>query len=234
VENDPRIPLLKQLADPLRLRVIDRLGHVGPATPTRLAAEFGVPLPQLSNHLRRLREARLVTATRDGRQAVYALADPGLELLTPLLDSITGRLEADIGACGPTDVPSRTCYAHLGGRLGVAMFRGLVERDALRPQPDGMVALGPAAGQTLGSLGVDLEAVPDGRRRFAFECLDATERVPHLAGALADAIARAVIGRGWVSQEPESRVVSLTPAGRRELMRLLGVRLSAPAAGGAP
>ena len=225
MHDDPRIPLLKQLADPLRLRVIDRLGHDGPATVTRLAAELDVPLPQLSNHLRRLREARLVVATRDGRQVVYALADPGLELLTPLLDSITGRLEAGVGASGPTDVPSRSCYGHLGGKIGVAIYRGLVERDALRPQPDGMVTLGPAAVQTLGRLGVDLAAVPDGRRRFAFECLDATERAPHLAGALGDAIAAAVAGQGWVSREPKSRVVSLTPAGSRALVGVLGVRL---------
>src|SRR3954454_17581731 len=77
--DDPRVALLKELADPLRLRVVDRLGHAGPANPSRLAAELDVPLPQLSNHLKRLREAGLVTVERRGRQAVYALADPGLE-----------------------------------------------------------------------------------------------------------------------------------------------------------
>src|SRR3954447_24776180 len=102
--DDPRVALLKELADPLRLRVIDRLGHRGPATVSRLAAELDVPLPQLSNHLRRLREAGLVSVQRDGRQAVYALADPGLELLLPLLDRITGRVAP---ADPRTDVPSR-------------------------------------------------------------------------------------------------------------------------------
>ena len=76
--DDPRVALLKELADPLRLRVVDRLGHRGPATVSRLAAELDVPLPQLSNHLRRLRDAGLVVAERDGRQVIYALADPGL------------------------------------------------------------------------------------------------------------------------------------------------------------
>src|SRR5690349_4281000 len=89
---DPRVALLKELADPLRLRVVDRLGHDGPATVSRLAAELDVPLPQLSNHLRRLREARLVTVERSGRQAIYSLADPGLEALLPLLDRVTGRV----------------------------------------------------------------------------------------------------------------------------------------------
>lgn len=92
--SDPRVALLKELADPLRLRVVDRLGHAGPATVSRLAAELGVGLPQLSNHLRRLRNAGLVAVRRSGRQAIYELADPGLQQLLPLLDSITGRVLA--------------------------------------------------------------------------------------------------------------------------------------------
>ena len=223
MENDPRIPLLKQLADPLRLRVIDRLGHGGPATVTRMAAELDVPLPQLSNHLRRLREAGLVRAARSGRQVVYELADPGLEVIIPLLDSISGRLEAEGPAPVVGDVPSRTCYSHLGGRIGVGIYRALCERDALRPGVDGMVALGPAADRVLGALGVDPATVPEARRRFAFECLDATERAPHLAGALGDAIAAALAQRGWTRQPTGDRTVELTPAGARGLRRALGV-----------
>src|SRR6478609_3603108 len=107
--GDPRVALLKELADPLRLRVVDRLGHAGPATVSRLAAELGVSLPQLSNHLRRLRDAGLVSVRRSGRQAIYELADPGLQQLLPLLDSITGRVlaEASPETSAPR-VPSRT------------------------------------------------------------------------------------------------------------------------------
>jgi DNA-binding transcriptional ArsR family regulator len=212
---DPRIALLRELADPLRLRVIDRLGHRGPATVSRLAAELDVPLPQLSNHLRRLRTAGLVTVERSGRHATYELADPALQALLPVLDRITGRVaerssEADA-------VPSRTCYDHLGGRIGVGLYRALRERDALRDRPDGMVDLGPAAGETLAALGVDVDAVEPGRQRFAFECLDATEAAPHLAGALADALAASLVERGWIEREPGGRTIALTPAGTRGL-----------------
>ena len=117
-QPDPRVGLLKELADPIRMRVIDRLANDGPATVTRLAGELEVPLPKLSNHLRRLRKAGLVSAQRTGRQVVYALADPGLELLAPLLDSITGRVLASEPRA-PSGVASRTCYGHLGGPIGV-------------------------------------------------------------------------------------------------------------------
>jgi DNA-binding transcriptional ArsR family regulator len=216
--DDPRVALLKQLADPLRLRVIDRLGHRGPATVSRLAAELDVPLPQLSNHLKRLRDARLVVVERDGRQAIYALADPGLEALLPLLDRITGRVAEPVP--GAADIPSRTCYDHLAGRIGVELYRTLLDRDALRDRPDGTVELGPSAAETFGSLGVDPAAVDRGRQRFAFECLDATERAPHLAGALGDALAAALTERGWIEREADSRVIRLTRRGERGVRAL--------------
>jgi DNA-binding transcriptional ArsR family regulator len=216
--DDPRVDLLKELADPIRLRVIDRLGHGGPASVSRLAAELDVPLPQLSNHLRRLREARLVRARRSGRHAVYELADPGLQRLLPLLDRLTGRVVAP--AAGAPAVPSRTCYDHLGGRIGVDLYRVLRERGAVRDRPDGMVELGPHAAELFRPLGVDVGAIESGRQRFAFECLDATEHAPHLAGALGDALAAALIGRGWVARADGSREIALTPAGRRGLKKL--------------
>lgn len=227
--GDPRVALLKDLSEPIRLRVVDRLGHAGPASVSRLAAELQVPLPQLSNHLRRLRDGGLVGVRRRGRQVIYELADPGLQQLLPLLDSITGRVLSQTSGREPAPrVPSRTCYEHLGGEIGVSVYRALRERDALRPRPDGMVELGPSAGGTLAALGVDVEAIRPGRQRLAFECLDATERAPHLAGALGDALAVALLGRRWVSRKPESRVIELTPSGRRGLRGALGLDLAAP------
>lgn len=226
--SDPRATLLRELSDPLRLRVVDRLGQGGPASVSRLAAELNVALPQLSNHLRRLREAGLVSVERQGRQAIYELADPGLEPLLTMLDSITGRVLSQTDPGGsPSEVPSRTCYEHLGGAIGVGIYRNLRDRDALRPRPDGIVELGPAAAESLAALGVELDAVKPGRQRFAFECLDATQRAPHLAGALGDAIANALIGRRWISRRPDSRTITATPSGLRGLKSALGLELAA-------
>ena len=202
---------------------MDRLGHRGPATVSQLAGELGVPLPQLSNHLRRLREAGLVRVERRGRQAVYQLGDPGLETLLPLLDRITGHLRP---LARPSLAASRTCYDHLAGPLGVGLYRVLVDRGALEELPDGTVEPGDTAARELAALGVDdVAAVAAGRRRLAFQCLDATERAPHLAGALGDAVAAALLTGGWVERTPGSRTVQLTPAGAGGLRRALGLTL---------
>jgi DNA-binding transcriptional ArsR family regulator len=225
--SDPRVGLLKELADPLRLRVVDRLGHRGPATVSQLAGELQVPLPQLSNHLRRLREAGLVRAQRSGRQAVYELADPGLPLLLPLLDRITGHLPPPAGPTRPSAAASRTCYDHLAGPLGVALYRALRERRAIQERPDGTVGLGATAPRTLAALGVDVATLAPGRQRLAFQCLDATERAPHLAGALGDAVAAALLDRGWVERASGGRTVHLTAPGATALRGALGLALEA-------
>lgn len=69
-----RIDLLQALADPVRWAVLEEL-----ADTTRcvcdIRARVPVPANLLSYHLKVLRDAGLVTATRRGRWIDYALAD---------------------------------------------------------------------------------------------------------------------------------------------------------------
>jgi DNA-binding transcriptional ArsR family regulator len=206
---DERVALLKALAHPLRLRVVDRLGHRGPAPVSRLALELDATLPELSNGLKVLRDAGVVTGQREGRQIVYALAD---DRLPALLDRMVGARPTP-----PQHAPSRTCYGHLAGPLGVALYRALVARGALTADLDGTVAIADPA--PLDVLGIG--PVEPGRRRLAFECLDATEHAAHLAGALGDALAETLLARDWV-RRVEGRNVALTPAGVRALEAALG------------
>jgi DNA-binding transcriptional ArsR family regulator len=218
MNDDPRVDLLRQLADPVRLRIVDTLGHGGPKTPSEMAARMGLPLPLLSNHLKRLRDGGVVQVERRGRVAIYSLADEGLQVLLPVLDRITGRLASLPPE--PDEQDGRTCYDHLAGRLGVGLYRALLDREAIAAHADGTVELGPRP-EPLERLGVDL--TPDPRRRFAFECLDASQHAPHLAGVLGDALADALERRGWIERGAQ-RAVAVTPAGRRGLRRLgLGV-----------
>ena len=219
---DPRVDVLRALGDPVRLRVIDHLFNVRSATVSELAARLDVSITTLSNHLRKLREANLIVASPSGRHVMYALADPGLETLLPLLDRITGRLAA--GPAAAPDTPraaAATCYDHLAGGLGVDLFARLIELDAIRERPDGSVELG-ANRRAFDALGVEVPR--PGRRRFAYECLDAIHHRPHLGGALGAALLRALTDRAWLVPGHD-RVVSPTPAGRRGLERAIGLKL---------
>jgi DNA-binding transcriptional ArsR family regulator len=66
--------VFRAIADPTRRAILDRL-RAGPAPAGALASDFKQSRPAISKHLRVLREARLVSEQRAGRERVYTL-DP--------------------------------------------------------------------------------------------------------------------------------------------------------------
>jgi DNA-binding transcriptional ArsR family regulator len=72
--------LFAALANPTRRDILDSL-LAGERIAGQLAANFDMARPSVSEHLRMLRLAGLVTERRDGRTVVYAVApEPLLEL----------------------------------------------------------------------------------------------------------------------------------------------------------
>ncbi|GAA2896996.1 Cd(II)/Pb(II)-sensing metalloregulatory transcriptional regulator CmtR [Pseudonocardia halophobica] len=84
----------KALADPTRCRILVALLD-GAGFPGQLADRLGLTRPNVSNHLACLRGCGLVTASYQGRQVRYEIADPHLaralhELLAVVLAVDTG------------------------------------------------------------------------------------------------------------------------------------------------
>jgi len=75
------------------------------------------------------------------------------------------------------------------------------------------------------ALGIDIEDTRVLRRRFAYACLDWTERRPHLGGALGAAILRMALKKKWVTRDADSRALSLTTLGRREMPARFGLQI---------
>ncbi len=67
----------RALADPGRCNILVALLE-GPAYPGELAVALGLSRSNMSNHLACLRGCGLVTATAEGRQIRYEIADPNL------------------------------------------------------------------------------------------------------------------------------------------------------------
>jgi hypothetical protein len=74
------------------------------------------------------------------------------------------------------------------------------------------------------SLGMDIDAARASRRRFAFACLDWSERRPHLGGAVGAAFLEAALRRKWLSHVRDSRAVVVTTPGAREFASRFGIR----------
>jgi DNA-binding transcriptional ArsR family regulator len=66
--------LLRALASPVRLAIVDALG-AGERCVHELMDRALLPQTQVSQHLRLLKDAGIVTSRRRGREVVYSLAD---------------------------------------------------------------------------------------------------------------------------------------------------------------
>jgi DNA-binding transcriptional ArsR family regulator len=77
--------VLTALADPTRRRVFEAL-RSGPKPVSAIAARLPVSRPAVSQHLKALREARLVVARAEGRQRLYSIDARGVDALRNWLD----------------------------------------------------------------------------------------------------------------------------------------------------
>ena len=66
------------LSDPTRRRIIESLA-LGESSFGDLADKFDMSRPAVSQHLKALREAGIVTARADAQRRIYRLADHGLD-----------------------------------------------------------------------------------------------------------------------------------------------------------
>lgn len=81
-----------------------------------------------------------------------------------------------------------------------------------------------AGSRWLARMGISLAHIPV--RPLARLCNDWSERKPHVAGPLGDALAARLLALKWVVRCREPRIVRLTEAGRRGLWESLRLTLS--------
>jgi hypothetical protein len=120
---------------------------------------------------------------------------------------------------------ARTCYDHIAGTLGVSLHDRFQALGWLSKAPgaDDAYELTAKGATALEALGIDVDATRSLRRRFAYACLDWSERRPHLGGALGAAILHLALKRKWVRQDLDSRALTITISGRRELQTRVGL-----------
>jgi DNA-binding transcriptional ArsR family regulator len=84
------VDALGALGDPTRRRIFERLLG-GPLAVHEIADGMPVTRPAVSQHLRVLAEAGLVTARADGTRRVYAVSPEGFGALRRFMDEFWGR-----------------------------------------------------------------------------------------------------------------------------------------------
>ncbi len=78
---------LAALGDPTRRAIFECLAR-GPKAVGQLAGELPVSRPAVSQHLRVLKEARLVTDQADGTRRIYQIQPQGVQAIHSYLDQM--------------------------------------------------------------------------------------------------------------------------------------------------
>jgi DNA-binding transcriptional ArsR family regulator len=220
--HEPRLArVAATVADPARSRMLAYLLSGEFASAGELAKAASVTPATASGHLAKLIDARFVVCEPRGRHRYYRLADADVAHALEALALVAERDVHDRAWAHPERRRlryARCCYGHLAGQLGVAIFDAL-RSDARLTPCDGGYALSQSGRAWLRSFELD-PAPPSPQRRFAYPCLDWSERRDHLAGQLADELYLHLSARGWL-RRGTGRAVALTRAGERELLPLL-------------
>jgi len=90
--------LLKAMADPLRLQVLEALGG-GERCVCDLTSDLGLAQSKLSFHLKVLREAGLIEARDEGRWVYYSLRTDAIEQLRCWLGDLAAKCSTPAPSC---------------------------------------------------------------------------------------------------------------------------------------
>lgn len=215
------------IGDPARATALCALAG-GTALPaTDLARRARVSPPTMSAHLSRLVSGGLLEVDRHGRHRYFRLASTDVAAAIEALVAISpGTAFEPMHERSAVSVLSyaRTCYDHLAGKVGVAITDALSRKRFIR-HVDSRFELQPSGERWFEHLGIDVDAARAERRKFAHACLDWSERLPHLGGALGAALAARLLERGWFERHPRTRALKLTSKGRQALRGELGIEL---------
>jgi DNA-binding transcriptional ArsR family regulator len=217
------------IGEPARARILYCLSDGRARTSTELAAVAGVTPSTASVHLNTLKSRRLVKVLAQGKHRYYSLEGKPVAAALESLSVLAGASRSEFVPNTPTELrAARTCYDHIAGTLGVALhdrlkqLRWLASSAAARNKSP-RYELTPAGAQSFAALGVDLNALQKQRRRFAYPCVDWSERRPHLAGAVGSALLQISLKKKWVVQDDYTRALIITRTGRREFSARFGI-----------
>lgn len=211
------------IGEPARARMLYSLMDGRARTSTELAVIAEVSPSTASVHLKKLGDTHLVKVVAQGKHRYFALRSAEVATALEALNVLGGG-STKFQPSTPAGLRfARTCYDHVAGTLGVGIHDRLQAQGWISGDKEYQVT--PAGIKALERIGIDVEEASSHRRRFAFPCVDWSERRPHIAGALGAAILDLALRRKWVQRDAEERGLLVSRLGHAEFQRHFGLKL---------
>jgi len=211
------------IADPARARMLCCLLDGRARTATELAVVAQKSPSTASSHFQKLLEQGLVTLVTQGKHRYFQLVSADVARALEGLLSISSFDAPAFKPSTPCHLRhARSCYDHLAGELGVQVHDALLHKQWICLQDNGY-QLTDTGTERLTALG--LQAVPDSsaRRRFAYPCLDWSQRCSHLGGALGAQLLTHMLHERWLMRTLDTRALTVTPRGRKRLAAVFDI-----------
>jgi len=215
------------ICEPTRAKMLWQLLDGKANTASELATTADISATSASNHLSKLLEANIVKVETQGRHRYYALSSAevayAVEALANLANAkLSFKQRHEIVTSGIKYC--RTCYDHLAGFVGVKVAETM-EQKALLKKSGELYSITNRGWKWLLQLGISDSQFENIRRPITRQCLDWSERRPHLAGQLGAVLFNKMIERKWFRKVQFSRELVLTSKGRQEIYQMLGLSL---------
>src|SRR5882762_1109838 len=214
MENEAKelAQLSAQLADPARAAMVVSLMDGSSRSAGELGLTANVSPSSASGHLSKLVKSHILSDSKQGRHKYYriktAAVAHAVEALQIIASPGAALLQIGQSSLNPFGF-ARTCYDHLAGRLGVEVTEAL-QRQKILQLSGNAYDITERGCDWLEEFGIDWRELKSEKRSFALQCLDFTERRPHLSGALGARMLARMIELNWIAKNRVPRSVRLT------------------------
>ena len=197
-------------------------------TATELAVAADTSASSASNHLSKLLEADLLKVETQGRHRYYSFARPEVAYAVESLANLAQKNapeKLNKSATVANGIKQcRTCYDHLAGFVAVKLVEAFEQKDLLR-KTETAYSVSDKGWQWFAYLEIFPGDFAGNRRPLTRQCLDWSERRPHLAGQLGATFLEKALHRKWFEKIQFSRELSVTSKGQQEIYKLLNITL---------
>ncbi len=225
--EDNFVSISALLCEPTRARMLWNLLDGRAYTANELAIVADTSPTAASNHLSKLLNAKIVKVETQGRHRYYSLSNSDVAYVVEGLANL-----ATNGAAKNTEKQTkhsdikycRTCYDHLAGFVSVKIVEAMETKGYLE-KSNKAYEVTEKGWEWFQLFNISKEDFNNKRRPLTRQCLDWSERRPHLAGQLGAELLNKMLERKWFKKVKFSRALVVTSKGRQELYGFLGVAL---------
>ena len=198
-------------------------------TALELAIIADISKQSCSNHLKKLTHENILKVEKQGRHKYFRLYDKkvakALEGIAYLTTQNLKNKHSESSCPNKMGIKyARSCYDHLAGYLGVSIQESFIHQGFLKLDPQGYQCTSKGI-EKFKKLGIEVHELKSLKRKFAYPCLDWSERKHHVGGALGAALLQYMLENDLLRKKPSTRELILTSKGHQILEQDFNVKV---------